>query len=67
MENRDRDKVSQGTRPTEADDINRDVESRRGIEKNDDSSAEFGQKIGESESSSNMGDERNSRRGETEH
>jgi hypothetical protein len=48
MENRDRDKVSRRDEPTEAGDINRDVTSRIGNE-NDDSSAEFGQKIGRSE------------------
>ncbi len=49
MDNKDRDKVSQGTRPTDAGDINRDVESSRGMERHDDSDASFGQKIGESE------------------
>lgn len=48
MENRDRDKVSRSTVPTEAGDINRDTSARAGNEK-DDSSAEFGQKIGRAE------------------
>ena len=47
MENRDRDKLSQSTGPTEAGDINRETSQRKGIEK--DSSAEFGQRIGRSE------------------
>jgi hypothetical protein len=47
MENRDRDKVSRRTKPTEAGEINREVSEREGREH--DSSAEFGQKIGRSE------------------
>jgi hypothetical protein len=47
MENRDRDKVSHNTGPTEAGDINRETSSREGKEK--DSSADFGQSIGRSE------------------
>ena len=47
MENRDRDKVSRRTEPTEAGEINREVSEREGREH--DSSADFGQKIGRSE------------------
>lgn len=59
MENRDRDKVSRRTEGTEAGDINRETSNRIGNE-NDDSTAEFGQKIGRSE---NL-DEPNQRRPE---
>jgi hypothetical protein len=48
MENRDRDKLSRSSGPTDAGDVNRDVSSRRGQEENI-SDAEFGQKIGQSE------------------
>ena len=47
MENRDRDKVSRNSGPTEAGDINRETSNREGKEK--DSSADFGQSIGRSE------------------
>ena len=49
MENRERDRVSQRTSPTEAGRINREVEEEKGREQNSGTSAEFGQKIGRSE------------------
>ena len=47
MENRERDRVSQRTEPTEAGEINRQVEERKGREEN--KNADFGQKIGQAE------------------
>ena len=47
MENRDRDKLSQSKRPTDAGNINRDTSERSGVD--NDSSADFGQSIGRSE------------------
>lgn len=47
MENRDRDKMSHNTNPTEAGDVNRETSRRQGEE--NDSSADFGQSIGRSE------------------
>ena len=49
MENRERDRVSQRTSPTEAGELNRRVEEEKGREHNSGTSAEFGQKIGRSE------------------
>lgn len=49
MENRERDRVSQRTTPTEAGRINRQVEEEKGREQNSGTSAEFGQNIGRSE------------------
>jgi hypothetical protein len=49
MENRERDRVSQRSSPTEAGDLNRRVEEGKGREHNSGTSAEFGQKIGRSE------------------
>jgi hypothetical protein len=49
MENRERDRVSQRTAPTEAGELNRRVEEEKGREHNSGTSAEFGQKIGRSE------------------
>jgi hypothetical protein len=49
MENRERDRVSQRTSPTEAGRINREVEEEKGREQNSGTSAEFGQSIGRSE------------------
>lgn len=49
MENRERDRVSQRTVPTEAGELNRHVEEKKGRESNMGTSAEFGQKIGRSE------------------
>src|SRR5215203_4909914 len=49
MENRERDRVSQRTSPTEAGELNRHVEEEKGREHNSGTSAEFGQKIGRSE------------------
>jgi hypothetical protein len=49
MENRERDRVSQRSSPTEAGDLNRRVEEKKGREHNLDTTAEFGQKIGRSE------------------
>ena len=48
MENRERDRVSQRTTPTEAGDINRHVSEEKGRE-NSGTGTEFGQKIGRSE------------------
>jgi hypothetical protein len=49
MENRDRDKLSRNsTSSTDAGSVNRDTSQRKG-NLNDDSTAEFGQKIGRSE------------------
>lgn len=49
MENRERDRVSQRTSPTEAGQRNRQVEEGKGREHNSGTSAEFGQSIGRSE------------------
>ena len=49
MENREKDRVSQRTTPTEAGDINRKTSERVGREQNSGTSAEFGEKIGRSE------------------
>ena len=46
MENRERDRVSQRSSPTEAGELNRRVEEKKGREHNLDTTAEFGQKIG---------------------
>jgi hypothetical protein len=51
MENRDRDKVSQGSRPTDAGKVNRETSERMG--RDQDSSADFGQSIGRSEELNN--------------
>ena len=48
MQNPDRDKLSSNTESTELGEINRET-SLREANKNDDSTAEFGQKIGRSE------------------
>ncbi len=55
MENRERDRVSQRTTPTEAGEINRQVEEEKGRNKHSDTDAEFGQKIGQSENLSEGG------------
>ena len=49
MENRERDRVSQRTKPTEAGELNRSVEESNGRQQNSGTSAEFGQNIGRSE------------------
>jgi hypothetical protein len=49
MDNRDRDKLSQGSSSTSAGKVNRETESRKGRESNSDSDASFGQNIGRSE------------------
>ncbi len=49
MENRDRDRVSKRTSPTEAGGVNRKVEEEKGREHNKGTSAEFGQNVGRSE------------------
>ena len=49
MENRERDRVSQRSSPTEAGELNRRVEEEKGREHNSGTSAEFGQNIGRSE------------------
>ena len=58
MENRDRDKMSQNRRPTDAGEVNRETSEREGREK--DSSADFGQKIGRSEELNSPGNSRKS-------
>lgn len=49
MENRDRDKVSRRSTPTEAGELNRRTEEERGGEKNRGTDADFGQSIGRAE------------------
>lgn len=56
MENRERDRMSQRTTPTEAGQLNREVEERKGIRENSGTSAEFGQSIGRSENLSEGGE-----------
>ena len=52
MENRERDKMSRKQSGTSGGDVNRDTESGIG-NRNDDSSADFGQNIGRSENLEN--------------
>ena len=59
MENRERDRVSKRTSPTEAGDVNRQVSEERGREQNSGTSAEFGQKIGRAEDLSEGGEMNN--------
>ena len=59
MENRERDRVSQRTSPTDAGELNRHVEEKKGRESNMGTSAEFGQSIGRSENLSEGGEMRN--------
>lgn len=59
MENRERDRVSQRTSPTEAGELNRKVSEERGREQNSGTSAEFGQSIGRAENLSEGGEMRN--------
>ena len=49
MENRERDRVSQRTSPTDAGELNRKVSEEQGREKNSGTSAEFGQSVGRAE------------------
>lgn len=49
MENRERDRISQRSSPTEAGELNRRVEEEKGREHNSGTSAEFGQTMGRSE------------------
>jgi hypothetical protein len=49
MENRERDRVSQRTTPTEAGELNRRTEEERGREQNPGTNADFGQKIAQAE------------------
>jgi len=56
MENRERDRVSQRTAPTEAGQLNRSVEEEKGRRENSGTSAEFGQSIGRSENLSEGGE-----------
>lgn len=56
MENRERDRVSQRTTPTEAGQLNRQTEEQKGIRENSGTSAEFGQSIGRSENLSEGGE-----------
>ena len=65
MENRDRDKVSHNSGPTDAGDVNREVASRRGKEEHS-SDAEFGQKIGEAENLEPKTSERENSSGRSE-
>ena len=55
MENRERDRLSKRTTPTEAGQINRQVEEEKGREHHSGTTAEFGQNIGESEFPSDKG------------
>ena len=57
MENRERDRVSQRTTPTEAGELNRTVEEQKGRHANTGTTAEFGQSIGRSEDLSEGGSE----------
>src|SRR5687767_6375506 len=59
MENRERDRVSQRTTPTEAGKLNRSVEEEKGREVNSGTDAEFGQSIGRAENLSEGGEMRN--------
>ena len=59
MENRERDRVSQRTSPTDPGRINREVSEERGRERNGGTSAEFGQSIGRAENLSEGGEMRN--------
>ncbi len=59
MENRERDRVSQRTTPTEAGQLNRQTEEEKGIRENSGTSAEFGQSIGRSENLSEGGEMNN--------
>lgn len=59
MENRERDRVSQRTEPTDAGQINRQTSEELGREVNGGTSAEFGQKIGRSEDLREGGEMRN--------
>lgn len=59
MENRERDRVSQRTSPTEAGQLNRKVSEEQGREQNSGTSAEFGQSIGRAENLSEGGEMRN--------
>ena len=56
MENRERDRVSQRTTPTEAGQLNRSVEEEKGRRENSGTTAEFGQSIGRSENLSEGGE-----------
>ena len=49
MENRERDRVSQWSEPTDAGEVNRQVEEKKGRDNNPGTDAEFGQKIGRAE------------------
>ncbi|HYI08651.1 MAG TPA: hypothetical protein VEK57_06245 [Thermoanaerobaculia bacterium] len=59
MENRDRDRVSQRTEPTEAGKLNRETSEELGRRSNMDTTAEFGQSIGRSENFREGGEMRN--------
>ena len=56
MDNREKDRVSQRTSPTEAGQGNKDVSEKLGREQNSGTSAEFGQKIGRTENLSEGGE-----------
>jgi hypothetical protein len=61
MENRERDRVSQRTTPTDAGELNRSVEEEKGRQHHSGTTAEFGQNIGESEFPSEEGGNLNMR------
>ena len=63
MENRERDRVSQRTTPTDAGEINRHVEEEKGRQHHSGTTAEFGQTIGESEYPTEEGGNLNMRKG----
>ena len=60
MENRERDRMSKRTSPTEAGDLNRETSQNVGRSKST-STAEFGQKIGQSEKLENSSGGRENR------
>src|SRR5690349_2901142 len=59
MENRERDRVSQRTEPTEAGKLNRETSETLGRRSNVNTTAEFGQSIGRSEDLREGGEMRN--------
>ena len=61
MENRERDRVSQRTSPTDAGELNRSVEEEKGRRQHSGTTAEFGQNIGESENLNDKGERMHNR------
>lgn len=49
MQNRDRDRISQSKRPTDAGEVNKRTEEERGLDRNSGTGARFGQGSGRSE------------------